>query len=122
VFVTIDTTMKALAQSLRTTQSYMCRFFRESAYRTPAQTPNSKSLTRLQKPRTTARVTEKSHRHFWHVNQGEVESTGGAKSQIRAMRSPAISTSAKSCTVCCAAPVPIIAVYWMSTSLGSLVG
>jgi hypothetical protein len=44
---------------------------RESAYHTPAETPNSKSLRRLQKLRTTARIVEKSHRHFWHRNQGE---------------------------------------------------
>jgi hypothetical protein len=46
---------------------------RESAYNTPAETPNSKSLRRLRKLRTTARITEKSHRHFWHGNQGEAK-------------------------------------------------
>jgi hypothetical protein len=43
---------------------------RESAHDTPAETPNSKSWKRLQKARTTARITEKSYRHFWQVNQG----------------------------------------------------
>src|ERR1017187_3453019 len=46
---------------------------RESAYNTPAETPNNKSLRRLQKLRTTSRITEESYRHFWHVNQGEAE-------------------------------------------------
>jgi hypothetical protein len=44
---------------------------RESAYNTSAETPNSKSLRCLQILRVAARITEESHRHFWHVNQGE---------------------------------------------------
>jgi hypothetical protein len=51
---------------------------RESAYNTPAETPNNKSLRRLQKLRTTSRITEESYRHFWHVNQGEAEAGDGA--------------------------------------------
>jgi hypothetical protein len=47
---------------------------RESAYNTPAETPNSKSLRRLQIPRTTPGITEESYRHFWHGNQGEAYS------------------------------------------------
>src|SRR5258708_10000591 len=44
---------------------------RESAYNTPAETSNSKSLRPLQKLRTTPRITEESYRHSWHANQGE---------------------------------------------------
>ncbi len=46
---------------------------REWAYNTPAETPNSKSLRRLQKPRMTAIMTEDSDRHLWHGNQGEAK-------------------------------------------------
>jgi integrase len=49
---------------------------RESAYNTPAETPNSNSLRRLQKLRTTPRITEESYRHSWHANQGEAKADG----------------------------------------------
>jgi hypothetical protein len=47
---------------------------RESAYNTPAKTSNSKFSTLIQKLGMTNRITEESHRHFWHANQGEPES------------------------------------------------
>jgi phage-related protein len=61
---------------------------RESAYNTPAETPNNKSLRRLQKLRTTSRITEESYRHFWHVNQGEayLAQTGKRHDSTKVMR------------------------------------
>jgi hypothetical protein len=58
---------------------------RESAYSTPAETPNSKSLRHLQKLRATPGITEKSYRHFWHGNQGEADIAHGDRIAARAI-------------------------------------
>jgi hypothetical protein len=46
----------------------------ESACHTPAETPNGKSLRRLEKVRTTLGITEESYRHLRYGNRGEADS------------------------------------------------